>query len=240
MAGVNFKPGSGKIHCREAVSAVQATSRPVRSKQQHLHPNLAKVVRRHLQTVHRNPVSAHSLQAYAVLTAALAGNPRPLVLDSFCGTGRSTAMLAERHPGHLVVGVDKSAARLAKHQSAGAENYLLLQADCGDIWTLMQGDGLVAAYHYMLYPNPWPKSAHLQRRVHGHPSYASLLPLGGRHQLRSNWQLYVEEFGCAMHLAGQRGWISKLGNAGPDLSLFEQKYRLSGHVLWSFKARIMP
>ena len=219
---------------------MQANSRPVSSNQVHLHPKLAMVVRRHLQKLHRAEVAAHNIQAYEALTKALSAQPRPLVLDSFCGTGHSTAALAARHPGHLVVGIDKSAQRLAKHPHSNSDNYLLLQADCEDIWKLLVRAGLRADYHYMLYPNPWPKSGHLQRRIHGHASFPLLLQLGGTLELRSNWQLYVEEFGCAMHIAGQRGCVHRLPESGPDLSLFEQKYRRSGHALWSYTGRIMP
>ncbi len=219
---------------------MQANSRPVSSNQLHLHPNLAVVVRRHLQGTHCAAIAAHNIQAYEKLTKALAANPRPLVLDSFCGTGHSTAALAARHPEHLVVGIDKSAQRLAKHPHGNSDNYLLLQADCEDIWNLLTHAGLRTNYHYMLYPNPWPKAGHLQRRIHGHASFPLLLQLGGTLELRSNWQVYVEEFGCAMHLAGQRGNVSRLAESGPDLSLFEHKYRLSGHDLWSYTVSIMP
>lgn len=219
---------------------MQANSRPVSSNQQHLHPKLAEVVRRHLQTTHRGEMAAHNIQAYGRLSAALSATPRPLVLDSFCGTGHSTAALAERHPDHLIVGIDKSARRLAKHPRSLRDNYLLLQADCEDIWALLAGDGVRPDYHYMLYPNPWPKAAHLQRRIHGHPSFPLLLTLGGTLELRSNWQIYVEEFGCAMHLAGHRGRVLRVADTGADLSLFEQKYRNSGHKLWSYTASVMP
>ncbi len=219
---------------------MQANSSPVSSNQRHLHPKLAMVVRRHLQTTHSATIAAHNRDAYAALTRALSARARPLVLDSFCGTGHSTAAFAARYPGHLVVGIDKSAQRLAKHPHDSGDNYLLLQADCEDIWSLLVRDGLQPDYHYMLYPNPWPKAAHLQRRIHGHASFPLLLHLGGMIELRSNWQIYVEEFGCAMHLAGQRGCVRKLTEHGVDLSLFEQKYRRSGHDLWSYTARIMP
>ena len=218
---------------------MQANSRPVSSNQQHLHPKLAEVVRRHLRTTHRAEVSAHNIHAYERLSAEIKARPRPLVLDSFCGTGHSTAALAERHPGHLIVGIDKSAQRLAKHPHSLRDNYLLLQADCEDIWTLLVRDGLRPDYHYMLYPNPWPKAAHLRRRIHGHPSFPLLLTLGGTLELRSNWQIYVEEFDCAMHLAGHRGRVLRLTDTGPGLSLFEQKYRNSGHALWSYTANMM-
>ncbi len=219
---------------------MQANSRPVSSNQRHLHPRLAEVVNRHLQTPHRAQIAAHNAKAYEVLTRAMSEKPRPLVLDSFCGTGHSTAALALRHPEHLVVGIDKSARRLAKHPHGSGDNYLLLQADCEDIWNLLGRAGLRTDYHYILYPNPWPKSGHLQRRIHGHASFALLLRLGGKLELRSNWQLYVEEFGCAMHLAGQRGCIRAVDGSEPDLSLFEQKYRRSGHELWSYTVSIMP
>jgi tRNA (guanine-N7-)-methyltransferase len=212
---------------------LQANSRQVSSNQRHLHPGLAKLVEKHLGSDFRKPVATHNLRAFKALMTKLASSPRPIVLDSFCGTGHSTAILAQRHAGHLIVGIDKSAQRLGKHVAGPADNYILLQADCEDIWQLLLQEGLVADYHYLLYPNPWPKARYLQRRIHGHGSFVWLLQLGGRIELRSNWQVYVEEFGLAMHLAGYRGQIAKIPEE-PDLTLFEQKYRLSAHDLWAF------
>ena len=156
------------------------------------------------------------------------------MLDSFCGTGQSTAALALRHPDHLVVGIDQSAHRLQKHQLADADNYLLLRANAEDIWQLLLREKTRVAHHYLLYPNPWPKSKHLQRRVHGHGSFRWLLQLGGSGEGRSNWPLYIEEFGVAMHLAGRRGVVSRFEPRKP-LTLFEQKYRDSGHILWRYR-----
>jgi tRNA G46 methylase TrmB len=223
-------------HDREGVITLQAQSSQVSSNQDHLHPNLARVVRRHLQTNDRSAVAAHSRAAFATLGQELDRQPRPLVLDSFCGTGHSTAMLAEQHPDHLVVGIDKSANRLLRHAGGDRDNYLLLRAPCEDIWRLLVENGLRLDFHYLLYPNPWPKAAHLQRRVHGHNSFPMLLRLGGTLELRSNWQLYVEEFGIAMHIAGQRGRVAIVSDNAPPLSLFERKFRVSGHTLWSYTA----
>lgn len=219
---------------------MQANSLPVTSNQPHLHRKLVAVVRRHLNNHHRLMVPEHNREAYQQLTRQLATRPRPLVLDSFCGTGHSTAALAARHPEHLVVGIDQSAQRLGKHPGSDRNNYLLLQANCEDIWTLLAADGKRVDYHYLLYPNPWPKARHLQRRIHGHGSFPQLLRLGGKLELRSNWQVYVEEFGVAMHLAGHRGYVSKVAGSKPPLTLFEQKYRQSGHPLWSYTGTIMP
>jgi tRNA G46 methylase TrmB len=216
---------------------LQANSRPITSNQRHLHPQLATVLRRHLATAFRKPVAAHNRAAFSRLMTQLHSAPRPLVLDSFCGTGHSTATLARRHPDHLVVGIDKSAERLGKHPVCSADNYMLLQADCEDIWQLLLREGLTVDYHYLLYPNPWPKARHLQRRIHGHASFPWLLQLGGVIELRSNWQVYVEEFGLSTHLAGCRGRVARVPE-GPLLTLFEQKYRHSGHELWAFTANV--
>ena len=212
-------------------------SRPVSSNQAWLHPRLAGIVQRHLDSRHQRPVAPHNRAAFKKLLGALAAAPRPLVLDSFCGTGTSTAILAARHPDHLVIGIDKSAHRLARHNGSRATNYLLLQADCEDIWQLLLSEQLYLDYHYLLYPNPWPKAKHLQRRIHAHAAFPWLLRLGGRVELRSNWQVYVEEFGVAMHLAGSPGRVSRVDASSP-VTLFEQKYHRSGHQLWAFTGRV--
>lgn len=232
---MNIKPVYILVSTAEAIF-LQANSTRVHSSQARLHPRLASVVLRHLRSEHHAPIATHNLQAYALLRDRLRASARPLVLDSFCGTGHSTRALAARHPDHLVVGIDQSAHRLGKHPCDPGDDYLLLRAQCEAIWTLLARDGLFTDFHYLLYPNPWPKPGHLGRRVHGHPGFAQLLRLGGRLELRSNWQIYVEEFGTAMHLAGQRGVVSRLRVQGEGLSLFERKYRDSGHALWRYTA----
>lgn len=215
----------------------QHTSRRVSSNQVGLHPHLARTVARHLDNPYRRPVAEFSADAYKTLAKRLREDPRPLVLDSYCGTGQSTATLAGQHPQCLVAGVDQSAFRLAKHVPGAADNYLLLRANAEDIWQLLLDDDRRLAHHYLLYPNPWPKSKHLQRRVHGHPGFVRLLALGGHIELRSNWQLYVEEFGCAMHIAGARACVSRVSGE-PALTLFEEKYRRSEHHLWRCSATV--
>lgn len=212
---------------------MQAESRPVTSNQASLHPKLAKVVQRHLRHPTRKPIAPHNLAAFEALKQRMVEDPRPLVLDSFCGTGQSTAILAQRHENHLVVGIDQSAHRLERHISGTTDNYLLLRAQCEDIWQLILQQQWRVSAHYLLYPNPWPKSAQLQRRIHGHAGFLHLLQMGGKIELRSNWQVYVEEFGLAMWLAGNAGWVSRV-EPQSALTLFEEKYRASGHALWRY------
>ncbi len=229
-----YPPGNGHKRYRRT-EQLQTDSRPVSSNQPWLHPKLGPVVGRHLAERWRKPIAAHNREAFASLAEAQAADPRPLVLDSFCGTGLSTQLLAQRHPGHRVVGIDQSDHRLQRHQDGDPGNYLLLRAQCEDIWQLLQGSGWQVDFHYLLYPNPWPKSAHLKRRIHGHPAFPLLISLGGQIELRSNWVVYAEEFGVAMGIAGRAGLVQRL--AEPEgLTLFEQKYHRSGHQLWRFRS----
>jgi tRNA G46 methylase TrmB len=215
---------------------VQDNSRKVTSNQPGPHPKLEAVVARHLATAHREPLRAHNVAAYETLRNRLEDAAAPLVLDSFCGTGHSTAALAARHTDCLVVGIDQSASRLARHPGTQSSNYLLLQANCEAIWAQLVRDGITLRAHYLLYPNPWPKAAQLQRRVHGHPGFADLVRLGGAVELRSNWALYVEEFCAAMALAGHSGTVSELTELDECTTLFERKYHRSGHSLWVYRS----
>jgi tRNA G46 methylase TrmB len=58
-------------------------------------------------------------------------------------------------------------------------NAILLRAELSDLFTLIssKSDWIIHS-HYLLYPNPYPKSKHLQRRWHGHPIFPVILALG--------------------------------------------------------------
>ena len=217
---------------------MQANSRPVTSNQSGIHPELANTVNKYRRTAWRKPHAQHNLHAFARLREWLSGGEQPLILDSFCGTGMSTRILAETFPTCRIVGIDRSTHRLQRHTTVpDSDDYLLLQAECEPLWQLMAANGVRVARHYLLYPNPWPKAQHLQRRIHGHPGVVPLYLLGGALELRSNWQLYVEEFGLAMHLLGCRGSIARVQVDQP-LTLFEEKYAGSGHALWRFEGQV--
>lgn len=216
---------------------MKANSRPVASNQKGIHSRLGKVVRTHLETSYRAPLQPHNIAAFETLRERIADISGPLILDSFCGTGHSTAALAEAYPNHFVIGIDQSASRLGRHPSQSS-NYCLTQANCEAIWAQLADAGIRAASHYLFYPNPWPKAKHLQRRIHGHPGFFDLTRLGGRVELRSNWQLYVEEFGVAMTLTGARGYVGRLPADEAGISLFERKYHESGQPLWVYKGQI--
>ncbi len=212
-------------------------SRPVRSAQAAPHPRLDEVVRRHLATPWRQPLHPPSIEAFGALESLLDGDERNrLVLDSGCGTGASTRFLADRHPGDVVIGVDQSAARLASSGAANGPvrvgNRVLVRAELATFWRLALDAGWPLRRHYLLYPNPWPKAAHLRRRWHGHPVFPAMLALGGRLVLRTNWKVYVDEFAQAVGLVRGKSVTVTRVDRPEGVSPFELKYAQSGHPLF--------
>jgi len=211
----------------------ESAARAVSSRQQQPHPQLFARLARHRARPSLAPISSHAQAAFATMQAVHRAHGGPLVFDSFCGTGHSTAALAERLPAALIIGIDQSAARLARHPGGPSSNYLLLRSDCTELWRLAVAADLHVQTHYLLYPNPWPKPGHLRRRIHGDDGFYALMALGGKLELRSNWQVYVQEFGMAVLYAGGFGCVREY-RPDPPLTLFERKYQRSGHTLWQF------
>ena len=216
-------------------------SKPVSSRQQGPHPRLQAVLQRHLRSAWRQPPHQPTVQAFAATRALLAADElRSLVLDSGCGTGASSYAIAQRHPGQVVLGVDRSATRLARSRPGPWPqrdgNVLLVRAELATFWRLALAAGWQLQAHYLLYPNPWPKSGQLLRRWHAHPVFPTLLALGGDLQLRCNWAVYAREFALATGwMTGQDLQPEPLADA-EGLSPFETKYRDSGHALYRLRA----
>lgn len=205
--------------------------RAVSSNQRAIHDKLTATVAKHLRTRFRKPLGPHSEQAFAEAQRWLHHQNKPFILDSYCGTGDSTRNLAEQFPQYAVLGIDKSAARLARHQPSESNNYLLLRADTDDLWRQLLDAGLRPEKHCIFYPNPWPKSEHLKRRCHGSPLFSTLLDLGGELDLRSNWRIYAEEFCAALALANIHTQVMEF-SANPAITAFERKYSEAGQTLW--------
>ncbi|CAM9366199.1 unnamed protein product [Discosporangium mesarthrocarpum] len=204
------------------------------------HPDVRTVARKHVCMEHRfidmYPIAAHTQQAFreaAIFVREFYGvsrnsgklhrEPLPVILDSGCGTGRSSLWLAEKFPDIPVLGIDKSAIRLSKstamacHEASarkgyqgcevgnrrrkghGPHNLLLVRANLVDFWLLATWHReWEVRKHYILYPNPYPKSAQLKLRWHGHPVFPTLLRLGGQIIVRSNWKTYLQEMCLAV------------------------------------------
>jgi len=200
------------------------------------HPDLAEIVQHHQDHSWRKPCPAHTREAFEQLLEELRRDSRPLILDSFCGTGMSTALIAIANPDALVVGIDQSAHRLAKHQASDARNYLLLRAEAEPFWLCLVEANITLHSHWLLYPNPWPKASQFKRRVHGHGAFPALSRLGGGLELRTNWDIFAQEFAQAAALIGIKGQATSFTPDSP-MTLFERKYANRGHTLWRFQGK---
>ncbi len=221
---------------------MQHEARAVTSNQEGVHEDLAVLVRRYQQHHFQKPVASHSQEAFDSVAEQVAQWNGPLVLDSCCGVGESTAVLARRYPDALVIGVDKSAHRLQRnlqHQgkAAGAP-YLLLRADLNDFWRLAAEAKWQLDQHFLLYPNPWPKQKHLGRRWHASPVFPSLVQLSGELTVRSNWSIYIEECATALKLYGIESDSEQLASELEPMTPFERKYQAAGQALWQLTANL--
>ena len=212
---------------------LNSQSSVVRSNQPGAHRRLAAVVERHRESNWLGPIHPASRSAYAAFIAGW-DKDSPLVLDSGCGTGWSTARIAEYHPNCTVLGIDQSAARLGRFREPELSNMRRVRARAEDFWRLLAADGIRPARHFLLYPNPWPKAAHLRRRWHGHPVFPQLLSLGGQLELRTNWGIYAEEFRLAAGICGMATPPVVSFSLSSPLTPFERKYAASGHRLYRF------
>ena len=214
------------------MTEVPGNSRSVQSRQTGPHEDLLAVVERHANHRFARPIADYNRQAFERAADRTARDPRPLILDSGCGTGDSSRLLAMRHPDHLVIGIDRSADRLSRHRSETPSNCLLVRADLIDFWRLALSADWRPARHYLLYPNPEPKPRHLKRRFHAHPVFPSLVALGGQLEARSNWRVYLEEMAMALAFHGREATVDALPAPEQPLTLFERKYAASGQPLW--------
>ena len=207
----------------------------VHSNQSGIHEDLLVTVKKHLHSAWQEPIPEHTRIAADRIIDLAEAHGGPLILDSFCGTGMSTAKLAKRFPDALVIGIDKSQDRLKKHVTSDTGNYHLIRASCEHTWAALVQAGVRCHRHYLLYPNPWPKKSHLKRRIHGHPAFPLLKSLGGAVTLRSNWLTYVEEFAAGMNFLDYQSRVSEIKPTDP-LTLFERKYSANDENLWQCEA----
>ncbi|WP_295678626.1 methyltransferase domain-containing protein [uncultured Fibrobacter sp.] len=234
-------------------------ARSVTSNQESVHRDLAKIVRKYARTQYMRPIALHTQEAFDEAREKIctwAGQSDiasiPVVLDSGCGTGESTTHLARRFPDCAVIGIDKSEARIGKGSGArdtGTEgipqNAFWIRAELLDFWRLVLDNQWNIRYHAVFYPNPWPKQAECTRRFHMHPIFPTMMQLAPVTELRTNWEIYAQEFRDAVGILGEesenipglaslrgiRAELSPLSTDNPETA-FERKYAAAGQPLW--------
>ncbi len=209
-------------------------SKAIVTNQNGIHEKLEEIVLKHIKHPFKKPYQQHTQDAFAEIDKVVQAFDGEIILDSCCGVGQSTRLLAKRNPNALVIGVDKSANRINRNvdelvdedSCQKVDNFYLIRADLNDFYRLVLAAQWPVTLHYVLYPNPWPKSKHVQRRWHGSAVFPDMLKIGHTMILRSNWRLYLEEFNFAVSLLNLTGEFSKVNDAEP-LTPFEAKYLAS-------------
>lgn len=226
-----------------------AHARSITTNQTSLHDDLLQTVAKHKKGGYKRPIAQHTKLAFENLLAWLGEWDGEVILDACCGVGESTINIASQYPHAKVIGVDKSVARLNKHTSyaAGhsknqsatcANNYLLVQADLNDFWRLLVGyveekaPKWTVVKQFILYPNPYPKKTHLGKRWHGSALFPFIVALCPAIEVRSNWQVYLEEFSLAAQFYGLKCSLHRIEvSTGDDAyTPFERKYFESGQT----------
>ncbi len=167
-----------------------------------------------------------------------------MMLDAGCGSAASTVRIARAHPRHWVIGIDRSASRLAavlEDRRPLPGNAIVVRAEIAAFWRLARHAGWRFERLWLLYPNPWPKPAQLMRRWHAHPGFADALAIAATIELRTNWRIYADEMQRALTIGGwtarvERWQVPDLALADAVTSPFEVKYAASGHALWRLLA----
>ena len=163
----------------------------------------------------KQAIAAHTKSAFGLIYDKVDPS-RKVILDSGCGTGRSSLLLGKEYPDHTIIGIDRSFVRLnrnsiknendeklnseASNQSsqrpfqAVSSNVLLVRAELTYFWRCTLDTNWEISHHYLLYPNPYPKKNRIKKRFYAHPSFPLILSLGGEITVRSNWEGYLKEF----------------------------------------------
>lgn len=206
------------------------------SNQEGLHENLKEWVMRYVNTQYLRPIAEHTRKAFFEVETFIEKRACPIVLDSGCGTGRSTQVLAQKFPECTVIGIDKSEVRLSR-SGKPCENLMWVRAELLDFWRLVLENKWEIKFHALYYPNPWPKASEATRRFHFHPIFPTLLKLAPKTELRTNWEIYAEEFAMASVLAGDMLKMPLSVSKHifqPEIpeTAFEEKYAKAGQELF--------
>lgn len=207
-------------------------SKSVTSSQTGIHPDLINQVLRHQKNRFLKPVTEFNQMAFEQAAIWVEEHSGPFILDSGCGVGDSTRLLAERFPNHLILGLDRSEDRLQRNRPSLPDNAKLIRTDLIDFWRLAVAAKWQPSHHFLLYPNPYPKAAQLSRRFHAHPAFSAMVRLGGTIEARSNWRIYLEELKLALECYDIDSRLTEIDTSSQAISAFERKYRDSGQTLW--------
>lgn len=126
------------------------------------------------------------------------GRTAPLLLDIGFGSGAATRALAVEHPGHDVLGIEVHRAGIAllvQRLSADGPTNIRI-ADIDALHVLARLEPRSVAGIRVLFPDPWPKRRHHERRLVDAAFVArsaALLVPGGTLHVATDWDDYAAQ-----------------------------------------------
>ena len=126
------------------------------------------------------------------------GRSAPLIIEIGSGMGESTAAMAALRPSANVLGIEvykPGVAQTLHHlQRTGVENVRLIRSDAVDVLGRLATHSV--AEIWLFFPDPWPKTRHLKRRLITGDFTALLatrLRRGGVLRMATDWAPYAEQ-----------------------------------------------
>jgi tRNA (guanine-N7-)-methyltransferase len=94
------------------------------------------------------------------------GRRAPLHVDLGCGDGLFVCEMAQRLPDKNFLGIERLSSRIrsSARKAASLDNVRLLQMESSYVVRYLLPPGSVE-WFYLLFPDPWPKRRHHQRRI---------------------------------------------------------------------------
>lgn len=205
-----------------------------------------------LNSVQRKAFETHADRWYleaAELTEPIDGNAlfsrrAGLVLEIGSGMGEATVGMAAARPEVNLLAVEvykPGVAQTLHHLSrAGLHNVRVLRGDGVQVLTDLVSPGSLAEV-WLFFPDPWPKTKHLKRRLVT-PDFAALvasrLRRGGAFRLATDWAPYAESMMAACTATkglrnAHAGWAPR-----PDFrpkTRFERRGLAAGHDIYDLE-----
>ena len=231
---------------------MESRPREITTNQLGVHEDLTCIVNKYRQSEFKKPIAVHTKEAFQQVIDWLGDWQGDVIIDACCGVGESSIVLAQQYPNTMIIGIDKSVARLDKHAyykrqktdesvnkrvDKGIENVKVFQAELNDFWRLVANYSATAQWKIskqcLFYPNPYPKKSQVQKRWHASPAFIALLRCSRRIEVRSNWLTYLEEFQQALEIHDVKSFIQEV--SGAPITPFERKYTESGQQCWQLQ-----
>ncbi len=166
--------------------------------------------------------------------------PAPLEVDLGCGDGSFLASLAARQPVHNFLGIERLAGRvrLACHKARSLPNVRILRVETTYGVRYLLPPASVSVFHF-LFPDPWPKRRHHQRRVFKEDFLDALiiaLTPGGRLHIATDQHDYFDEMTNLVHTRDEFEIVADPIKEFPATT-FEKRFRDLGQPIYRLELR---